>query len=207
MSAQGISRHAGQKIAVLNFKGVDGNFLGKALSCVSGYTLLKGRTPYEWRRLFGMDEKHLNRFGCRYLLASASVIEQIGLEAGHPQFVSIDAAFTGALSAGWMLERPLAALSAEEKNLLQNLLDFAGQYSANRYDRVIHIQNADSHRFDELSVKFCNRYRIACMIYDGGNMKDILEDVVRKLEITPEQTLEYAMAEAERAVYFKTWTT
>ena len=195
------------KIAVINFIDSERTLLAKALSCASGYQLVQNRNIYEWTKQFRIDENQLYSWENQFLLMSSSFIKRIKSEFKFSTFISNGAAFTEVLSLKSKLnEKSIESYQPQEKTMLKSLLKITGRYAAQHYDLVIHVRNADSTNFDELSVKFYEKYHIPYKLYDkGDSLKDVFENIIREVEIPQALPAENAIYEAERLVNFKTW--
>ena len=189
------------KIAVINFINTERMFLAKALSCTSGYWLTQNRNVYEWKSLFKIDESQIYSFNNRFLIIASSFIERINLDSIFSDFISDGAVFTEVLLLNLkMNEKSVEFNKQAEIAMIENILNVTGKYAAQHYDMVIHVKNTDSKSFDELSVKFYEKYNIAYRLYDGGNIKDILKNIIREIEIPQTQSVESAVYEAEQSV-------
>ena len=193
------------KIAVINFISPGGALLAKALSCLSGYELVQNRTVYEWRRMFGVKESKIHSFNNQLLILSLSFIERITIEFDYSDFISAGAVFTDVLSLQSRIdEKRVECNSPEDAGMIESLLDLSGRYAARHYDTVIHVRNADSTAYDEQSVGFYEKYHIAYHLFDSTDpMKDIIESIIRKVEIPTLRSVDNAIYEATRIVTLK----
>ena len=181
--------------------------MAKALSCASGYQFVQNRTMREWKRLYKIDESQIFSFENQFLLISSSFIKRIKSEFRSSDFISNGAAFTEVLCLkSNMNENRIELRKPEEKTILKSLLNIAGRYAALHYDMVIHVRNTDSPEFDELSFRFYEKYGIAYKIYDRGcNTTDIIESIIREVDIPKLQSVESAIYETEQLVNFNIW--
>jgi len=193
------------KIAVANFTDSERTFLSKSLSCASGYRFIQNRNIYEWLRLYQIDESEICGFENQFLLAVSSFIERINSEFQNSAFISNGAVFSEALSLKFkMNEKSVELNNSKETAIIENILNITGKYAARNYDLVIHVQNADSTNFDELSVSFYDKYHIPYKLYDGKkNINDILKNIAQEVEIPVVQSLESAIYETAGLVKFK----
>lgn len=188
------------KITVVNFIDSEQTLLAKTLSCASGYQFIQNRDIHEWQRLFQIDESQIYSFNNQFLLTSSSFIKRIKSEFKYPAFISNGAVFSEVLLLKSKLNEKY---KPKEIEMIEMLLDLTGKYAARHYDLVIHVQNADSKSFDELSVKFYEKYNIAYKLYYCSDIKDTLENIIREVEIPAALSIENAIHETVRLVTFK----
>ena len=195
------------KIAVINFKDTERTLLAKAISCMSGYQFVQNRNMYEWMNLFKIDEGKIYSFENQFLLLSSSFIKRIKSEFRTSDFISNGSAFTEVLSLkSKMNEKSVEMNKPEEMAMIKSLLNISGRYAAQNYDMIIHVKNTDSMNFDELAIRFYEKYHIAYKLYDGSNnMQNLVENIIREVEMPMVQSVESAIYEAEQLVNFKTW--
>jgi len=194
----------GQKIAVVNFKEDARMFLAEALSSMSGYPLVQNRNIYEWIRMYQIDENQLNSWENQFLLMSSSLVKRIKSEYRHSEFIADGAVFSETLSL--KLNEKSIVLKQEEIAILESMLGITGRHASAHYDRVIHIQNEDSAAFDELSIRFYDKYQIAYRLYDcKEDMEEMIEHIIREVELPAVEEVRNALDKAERFVNFKSW--
>jgi len=192
------------KIAVINSIDSERSLLSQALSCVSGYQLVQNRNIYEWKKLFHIDEDQIDSWENHFLIMSSSFIKRIKSEFKYPAFVSNGAVFSEVLSLKSNLnEKFIELYNHEEIEMIEILLDLTGKYAAQHYDMVIHVQNADSTNFDELSINFYEKYHITYKLYDGNNVNDIIENIIQEVKVPIALPVESAIYEAVKFVTFK----
>jgi len=193
------------KIAVIHSMSTEMMLLSKALSCLSGYGVVLNRNVYEWMSMFQIEESQMNRFGNQFLILASSFLHRITSEFYCSDFVSTGAVFTDVLSLQLKIDKKsIVCESPEDARMIKILLEMTGRYAASHYDAVIHVCTADSKSFDEYSIGFYKKYNMAYLLYDGADqMKDIVEHIVREVEIPKVQSVDRALYEAIRAVTFK----
>ena len=195
-----------RKIAVINFKESEGILLAKALSCASGYQLALNLNVCEWIRRFRIDEKQIDAWENQFLLVASSFFKRIETEWFIAEFISNGAAFTEALYLKWKINERRLELNPEESALLKSMLQVTGRHAAAHYCPVVHVKNAVAASFDDLSIHFYKKFQIAYRLYDGETpMIELLEKIIRDLEIPVVELPDKAMYEAERLVNFKNW--
>jgi len=192
------------KIAAINFIDSEQTLLSKTLSCASGYQFIQNRNIHEWQKLYQIDDSQIYSFKNQFLLLSSSFIKRSKSEFKCLAFVSNGAVFSEVLSLkSKMNEKSVELDNPKEIEMIEILLDLTGRYAAQHYDMVIHVRNADSANFDELSISFYEKYHITYKLYDGNNIKDNLENITRDVEIPIALPVESAIYEAVRLVTFK----
>jgi len=192
------------KIAVINLINTERTLLAKALSCASGYQFIQNRNIYEWQKLFQIDENQIYCFNNQFLLLSSSFIKRTKSEFKYPAFVSNGAVFSEVLFLKSNINEKFSELyKPEEIEMIEILLDLTGRYAARHYDMVIHVRNADSGNFDELSIGFYEKHRIAYRLYDNGDIKDIIENIISEVEIPKALPVDSAIYDATLLVTFK----
>ena len=194
------------KIAVIHSIEPERTLLAKTLSCASDYEFIQNRNIYEWERLFHIDESQIYCFQNQFLLMASSFIERIKSESENAAFISNGAVFSEVLKLkSKMDEKTVGQYRPQEIEMIDNLLNITGRYAAHHYDLVIHVKTGKSANFDELSVRFYEKYHVAYNIYDAGNsVKDVFENIIREVELPLVKPVEMAIYEAERLVIFKT---
>jgi len=191
------------KVAVVNFDIPQRTLLAVALTCLTDYQLVQNRHIYEWKRLYQMDENLMNGWDHQVLFISSSFVQRVNSESLFSEFISNGAVFSEIFSLKSKLNEGLVEqYQPHEMTMLDSLLHVAGRYASLYYDQVIHIRNAISANFDEMSVSFYEKHHIAYKLFEGGNdMKTILESVAREVDIPIAQTAEGAIYEAEKKYY------
>lgn len=196
----------GKKIAIINFKDSEGPLLAKALSIVTGSQLVQNRNMYEWRKLFSIDEKKMDIWDNQFLTMSSSFIKRIKSEFQNSDFISNGAAFSEVLLLMSRVNDKSIEFNHEELGMLYSMLNISGRYASEHYDLVIHIRSIDCISLDELSINFYDKHHISYQLFDCGiNLKEILVNIIREVELPMIQLLDNAIYEADRSVNFKNW--
>ncbi|MCL2073704.1 MAG: hypothetical protein FWH18_07275 [Marinilabiliaceae bacterium] len=195
------------KIAVTNFKNADRTLLAETLSCLSDLQLVQNRTMHEWEKIYNINETQKDIWENQFLLISSSFVKRIKSEFIISNFISNGAAFSEVLSLKAKInEKSIELHKLEEFNMLKSLLNITGRYAAEHYGIIIHVKNTDSSKFDDLSVRFYDKYRINYKLFDGdNNLKNIVENITGEIEIPKVQSIDSAIYKAERLVNFKNW--
>ena len=192
------------KVAIVGFEDSQRTILSVALTRLSGYQLIQNRNHHEWLKLFHIDEKQKDKWDNQILYISSSFVERINSVLITPEFISNGATFSEVLYLKSKLnEGTVKMYEPQEIDVLDCLLHVACKHVALHYDMVMHIRNAFSAGFDEMSAAFYEKYLIPYKIYEGdGKTANILENVIRDVEIPKKLSVENAIYEAERFINF-----
>lgn len=195
-----------QKMLLINSSNIQRNLLAKILSDISGHELLHNRTSNEWGRLYNIEDSSIDEWENQFLKISSSFTDWIKQGYKKRSFISVDAPFSEALSLKSRLKENSVDLNPHEIMMLKSLLNITGRYTSKNKYVVAHVCNIETKLYDDLSIKFYNRYNINYKIYDYvGDIRYLVEQIIRDFEMPVLQPLEMPICQAEKVLNHKNW--
>lgn len=177
-----------------------------ALSQLTGIQFLRGRTMYEWSKIYDIASK--DDFGWKniFLVSSSSLIERIESEWKTPDSFIFDGATFSDLMYLRLTHRDKTKgeVNSERSRIMTSLENICFSYAAHHYDMVIHLETPAEFQTPhetELFERMFDGHKIPYQIYDGTLLKDTLEKIVAHLELPTVMEVENALCKANQNLY------